>query len=76
MIGKFNRIILLSLNTDTHNIKFTATTTYSFVVWDFNNIIPRGNHEAEKKNKEDDEKKEEEEVSVISNEKILIIATL
>ncbi|CAH2243694.1 jg8754 [Pararge aegeria aegeria] len=38
-----------------------ATTTYSFVVWDFNNVIPRGNHESEKKNEEDNDKKEDEE---------------
>ncbi|XP_013168603.1 PREDICTED: NACHT and WD repeat domain-containing protein 2 [Papilio xuthus] len=40
-----------------------ATTTYSFVVWDFYNIIPRGNHVDERQRQKSDgnEKKEEEE---------------
>ncbi|CAG4962206.1 unnamed protein product [Colias eurytheme] len=38
-----------------------ATTTYSFVVWDFNNYIPRGNHVKDTpKNK--DEKADKEEI--------------
>ncbi|KAJ0171169.1 hypothetical protein K1T71_013368 [Dendrolimus kikuchii] len=39
-----------------------ATTTYSFVVWDFDNRIPRGSHIIEEfKKKGDNNKKEEEE---------------
>lgn len=40
-----------------------ATTTYSFVVWDFNNVIPRCNHFETQTNEDDQEKKEEEDVS-------------
>lgn len=54
-------MLIFLLNT----IVFSATTTYSFVVWDFDNIISRSNHEKEKKKgpDEDDAKKDEEEVS-------------
>lgn len=42
--------------------RIPATTTYSFVVWDFEHVIPRDKHEEEKKKKNDeDENKEEEE---------------
>lgn len=49
----------------TYNVNIvTATTTYSFVVWDFDNIIPRGDHIIiTKKKKGEEEKKEEDEVS-------------
>lgn len=49
---------------------FTATTTYSFVVWDFDNIIPRDKHEIEDKKKKPEDpyaiylKKDEVEVQV------------
>ncbi|CAK1595571.1 unnamed protein product [Parnassius mnemosyne] len=43
-----------------------ATTTYSFVVWDFYNIIPRGNHIKDKKKGEDREKEEEEIIDAVS----------
>ncbi|VVD06011.1 unnamed protein product, partial [Leptidea sinapis] len=36
-----------------------ATTTYSFVVWDFNNYIPRVNHESNKPNIGDDDENKE-----------------
>ncbi|KAG7296838.1 hypothetical protein JYU34_019694 [Plutella xylostella] len=50
---------MLQLKRGKRDRMLLATTTYSFVVWDFDNTIARGNHGPEK-NEEDEEAKKEE----------------
>lgn len=45
---------------------FTATTTYSFVVWDFDNVIPRVSSEIEKNEEEDDNKDKKDECKEVT----------
>ncbi|XP_026317171.1 NACHT and WD repeat domain-containing protein 2 [Hyposmocoma kahamanoa] len=52
---------MLQLKRGKQDRMLLATTTYSFVVWDFEHIIPRDKHEEEKKKKNDEDEKKDEE---------------
>lgn len=53
-------MVLLTKSKASTTGNFSATTTYSFVVWDFDKLISREKHGPEKKKIEDEEEKKED----------------